>query len=676
MLTVACSDRGQDMTDWHEVTEGLDLGGYVAWETAMDAATGGTGRDHRPVFAVLRPAAPAVMSLAGAIDASLGLPGVRFSRHERDLLATERALSGDSGWPHEVRLVAFCPVAMLGSLPAFWRVLEVGPAVALPQAGPTRPGEDLRATLGELDPAVPLAAVIDDGIGFLNARFRADRAHSRIRAVWLQAADTLAAGDVVCGQVLTGRDIDAHLAAGGDEAEVYAQVNRALLPVSDGALTNHRAAHGTHVLDLAAGALPWGNDPLRAVPILAVQLPPASVRETAGRRMEGNLVQGLRWLLAEALRQARRMDVPPVVVNISLGSLAGPGDRHAFMADWFAHEVARHARLGSGAGLRLVVAYGNARLSRLVARGELRRSQPMDLIWRIQPDDHSSSHLELRADTNVASGLRLQLTPPQGSGLPGLEIAWPRPGSGWRLAGPVAAVTSVAESGGQSLLHLSLGPSTGLPGLAACAPGAWRVTVRTTEAEPVRLTARVQRDDTPPGYRTLGRQSWLDHPLGWDWDGAARAYLAPRSVEDAPGCPVTREGSCVAYAGADDPAILFVGAGRPVTGDPDRLRPAVYSSEGVQHLARPGESQGPTLVARGDDGVMLAGRLAAGVVTGSVARMSGTSMAAPQVARALLGYFLATPAADQSGAAERTALTGSADWDRPDARMGNGALRA
>ena len=80
-------------------------------------------------------------------------------------------------------------------------------------------------------------------------------------------------------------------------------------------------------------------------------------------------------------------------------------------------------------------------------------------------------------------------------------------------------------------------------------------------------------------------------------------------------------------------------------------------------------------VARGDDGVMLAGRSASGVVSGSVARMSGTSMAAPQVARALLCYFLSTPVAEQSATAERIALTGHPDWTLPDPRMGHGALR-
>jgi hypothetical protein len=393
--------------------------------------------------------------------------------------------------------------------------------------------------------------------------------------------------------------------------------------------------------------------------------------------METYLVQGLRWLLAEVLRQAQGTDVPPLVINISLGSLAGPGDRHAFLADWMRHEVARHDRICGGAKLRLVIAYGNARLSRLVARDELRLSHPMELIWRVQPDDHTSSHMELRTDAAMIRGLQVRLVPPSGSGLSALEIPWPEPGTGWRLAGPIAAASSIIDPlGGTALLHVTLGPTVSLPGLPACPSGAWRVEVRTTEAEPVRLSARVQRDDTPQGYRPLGRQSWLDHPQGWDWDPDLRGYLAPRFAADAPGCPVTREGSCVAYAGADDPAILFVAAARPVTGEPDLLRPASYSSEGVHTLARPGESLGPTLAAKADDGVMLAGRRASGVLSGSVARLSGTSIAAPEVARVLLGYFLATPFTEQSDSAERVALTGHANWGQPDPRMGQGALRA
>jgi hypothetical protein len=94
----------------------------------------------------------------------------------------------------------------------------------------------------------------------------------------------------------------------------------------------------------------------------------------------------------------------------------------------------------------------------------------------------------------------------------------------------------------------------------------------------------------------------------------------------------------------------------------------------VGHLARPGESQGPTLVALGEDGTALPGLRAAGVLSGSVARMSGTSMAAPQVTRALLRHFLTTPPGNQTAEAERQALTGTDDWGAPDRRMGHGLL--
>jgi hypothetical protein len=665
------------MTKWEPVTTGLSHGGYVAWETAVDAVQGSGPRDHVPVFLELAETTAQGMSQAEAIAATLSLTGVLFSQHERNLLTTEGKSSPASGWTGPVRAVALCPRVMLqDGLPAFWKVLQVGPAVAVPPIPYKGKDVDLRTTKGNLDPNVPVMAVIDDGIGFLNARFRKSKHETRLKAVWLQAPERVEDGgpaslrDVVVGKVLTEAEINKHLETGGEEAEIYRQVNRALLPQTDGALTNHRVAHGTHVLDLAAGATPWAGDPMLAVPMLAVQLPPSSVRETSGRRMEAYLVQGLRWILAEAFRLSNETDVPPIVINLSVGSLAGPGDKTAFLANWFEYEIERHIRM-TGGEVRLVIAYGNAWRQRLAARGELRGSLPLELQWRVLPDDHTSSFLELRVAYGMTDGLELTFTPPAGSGLPELVTDWPADGKGWSLPGPLAAVTSTTEAeAGQALLHLALAPTATMAPMSPSPPGAWRVKLRTTMSEPVLVTARVQRDDTPPGYRTLGRQSWLDHPEGWGWDDETRSYNAPRPASDGPGCPVTREGTCVAFAGAESSDILFVGATRPAA---EGVRPALYSSSGVRHLAREGESAGPTLAASGDEGVAVRGRLASGVLSGSTVRMSGTSMAAPSVSRALAQYFLTVPKEHRNKALEQKFLTGE-EWSDRDLRLGHGVL--
>ena len=205
---------------------------------------------------------------------------------------------------------------------------------------------------------------------------------------------------------------------------------------------------------------------MRDVPIPAVQLPPQSVRDTAGPAARilsgaGPALAGDRGAAADA-----RHDVPPMVVTISLGSLAVPGDEHAFLADWLKPEVARYARYG--ATVRLVLTYDNARLARLRARGELRRSQPVKLIWRVQPDDRTSSHLEVSVDASMTVGRKSGRCRRQRRIFRGWGCHRPGPGTGWRLAGPVAAVSSVSDPGGTAQLHVALGSTVGLPGLPTC----------------------------------------------------------------------------------------------------------------------------------------------------------------------------------------------------------------
>jgi hypothetical protein len=665
---------------WQSFQGGLEYGGYAAWEMEVEAARGSESGWLVPVMATLVPADG--LDLKGAIDQTLGFKQAEFAPHERDLLVTERSVAG-AGWPHEVRFVAYVPRASLRDLPACWKILGLGPGFRPCEATPAAPvGNVLTALPGRLRSDVPVMAIIDEGIGFLNARFRAGLRATRFLAVWFQVAERIAqgpigpTGDIRLGRVLTGAEINAHLKAGAQEAEVYAQVARAIYPVSERSVMRRRVGHGTHVLDLACGAVP--EEPMSEVPILAVQLPPSSIRETAGRRMEAHLVQGLRWILAVVLRQADAAKVPPVVLNLSLGTLAGPGDASEFLADWIAHEIDRHRRMAPGAEVRITGSFGNARLSRLVARAEVRLRQPLSLDWRLQPDDGTASFLELRVDGMQASGLALTLDPPVGSGLPQLQATWPEAPGGWMLKdaeGPIARVSFRIDSTGRGLLHLALAPSVPTPGQARALPGLWRITLQTVRNEPVRVVARVQRDDTPFGHAAHGRQSWLDHPEGWTWDVESRGYTLPQpQVDGTPPCPVTREGTYVAFGGSDRDEVWLVGSARPGQ-VADEWRPSSFSAEGADHLHRPGEAKGPDLVARGETGGFLGGIPAAGLVSGCRVRLSGTSMAAPQVARRLLEYFRSVPIEERNLAAERAALVGKDGWGiLTGRRLGHGIL--
>lgn len=671
------------MANWAEAT--LTGRGYPDWEAANDGA--GAGDRIVPVFVELAAGLDPAPLLA-AVDAA----GGTVSGDELDRLATERAAVAVAGGG-TLRLVVHLPRRALavagGSNGA--RIRHVGPALAkvlhasaVPQ--PTSAGDN-PGIFGGLPLLAPLAAVIDDGIPFLGARFRRSAGATRFHAVWLQADERVGSAALPGamagpgpgltagpdgGVILTRQAIDAML-TGGSEADHYRRLNRALLPVTERASTNHRTSHGAHVIDIAAGADP-GNatDPMQAVDLLAVQLPPAAIADTSGRRNEGRIIQGLRWCVLEALRRNRNTGRSPLIVTLSLGSLAGAGDDSGFLANWLGWEARRYHAL-TGCEMRIVCAYGNDHRHRLVARGSVGPDTPMALDWRVEPDDHSSSFLELRCPRGAAAALSVTLVPP-GKVVPPLTLSLGSDKA--RIVtlpgGPVAACYPMAEPGPAALLF-AIAPTARLDGGAVAPAGAWKVLVRSGAGPAVVVTAKVQRDDTPAGYRRLGRQSWLDHPLAWDWDEQTRDWTRPYGGTQVsppqPPCPVSRQGTAAAHAGATDPAILFAGSVKPRIGYPDDRVSSLYSAEGVgtgrAESCQPGlvphqsgESAGPTLAALADDGSNLYGRRAGGVLSGSTARQSGTSVAAPGVARALVLALLAGAPDPLPVAAEKHPLTG------------------
>ncbi|GGF85382.1 Subtilase family protein [Mameliella alba] len=510
-----------------------------------------------------------------------------------------------------------------------FEVIDSGCPVQL--ANDPMPPEPAGAVPPSPTPGAPIVAIIDDGIGFLNARFCRGTAPRRTRfhALWLQALEQQARTPkgTLAGRILDTAEID-DLLARGDESTTYAALNAAIYPDRTRDETGFATTHGTHVLDLAAGADPENaDDPARDWPLLGVQLPPESIDDTSGTWVESYLVMGLRWIL----RQAARVDATaPVIVNVSLGVLAGPKDGTHFVE----HQMAREAQTWeevTGQPVRLVWAFGNSYRSSQVAR--LTPTEvPAQLDWRVQPDDETASFIEIHCRNGASADLQLGLTAPDGttSGLAQLQPGEIRSleredGAALARVYHVPARKRDKQTEQQAYYVLALAPTRGQKAGEPEAPaGAWIVSLQGSGE----VLVQVQRDDAIRGSEVRGRQSYLDHPAAYDWDESRAGYVAPGAG------PISDEGCHNAYVAADCRQVFSVGAAQAsawtASSEVGNYRPAPYSGEGASW-----SQPGPSVAARIGTGPFSAGIRASGTLSGSTRRLAGTSAAAGRLTRAL-----------------------------------------
>ncbi len=511
-----------------------------------------------------------------------------------------------------------------------WRVLHIGEAVEGPtkEALAAMPVDDARASRD-----IPLRAVIDDGIGFLNRRFtfrEGATLRSRFAGLWLQSFDPVTPPKVpyfAMGLGLGPQDID-HLLGEDDEASVYARLNASLAPSAARQTTAFGFSHGTHVADLFAGEDPQSAPPFRDM--LGVQLPPAAVEDTSGLRLELPIVEAVIWVLTRAIEIG---GTGPVVINLSFGVLAGRKDGMGFV-ETVLRGLLDGWSAATGRETRLVLAFGNWGEGRQAARlGD----GAIDI--RLQPDGFAASFVEIRSP---GPELTLTLLRPDGS------AAWagaaPAPGLGEPLLdrqnARIGTITHVDEPdvyGHGHVLVLAFSPTASdLPfdagGDIALAPaGRWRLILGGT-TEPLRI--EVQRGDTVPGYRLRGRQAYLEHPAAHAWNPVRHSWTGY-----GPGSPIGPAGTQTAYASHGLGRVHAAGA---VSWQ--KRHAARYASAGSADT-----TPRVVLSAIADDAPALPGVLAAGTYTGSVRALSGSSAAAPRLARGLAGIALGAPGPSDAG---------------------------
>ncbi len=410
-----------------------------------------------------------------------------------------------------------------------------------------------------------------------------------------------------------------------------------------------RSAHGTHVMDLGCGpyfledtlcsrhnaepANPtWeaAQDAASDADIIFVQLPMDTVQNTSGRgTMTADVINAFTYIISQC---------PPdvqVVVNLSWGALAGPHDGSSILESYMDQLVTAQRALHPFAGqpganrLQIAIPAGNGYQSRTHANFSLKPGHTQLLQWRTQPDDATESYLELWMP---ASGkVTVSITTPSGNVLPlvhqgdvkTLLSSTSAPGS---VVGVVYPAALWPGHPGYFVL-LALAPTVSLDATRATAEhGLWKVEVSNVGNSKIVMDGYIERDDVALHTRRGARQSYFDDPR---YDRLAAQDGVQVDPESHPGATyVRREG--VFNNIATGKKTERVGGLR----ETDR-EIAEYSPTGV-YSARPkraGTKPPITHFATSEESRTLHGVRAAGTRSAGTVRLSGTSMAAPQIAR-------------------------------------------
>ncbi len=526
-----------------------------------------------------------------------------------------------------------------------------------------------------------VAAIIDDGIPYLNKRFFNGDA-PRIQSLLLQTSACLVQGGVVQSSRVLGADEIAHRRAQADiagEQAVYKTAHRSDPLLAAGVPTGVRktveqaASHGAFMLDLMAGAPPHAasgsspaEDTLRGIPILAAQLPPQSVDDTSGARLELPILSALRWTLAKTaeMRPKPKPQTPiKLVVNLSFGMSAGSKDGNGLMETAFERHVALAAR--AGIDMHLVLPFGNEYRSRGVQVSPLDVKDNAAFIETstevvVGRADETPSFVEIRAKdlAKLPTDLEISVSGPGGD--PSGFVSIPEGDSAvvtldGRAQGRIFHVPAQSyfdtEPHAASLLF-ALSPTaeprrrptdfklrSGYPNnLDLATPGRWTIRLRqpaNTET-PCEAIFQVQRDDSAFGYHNRGVQTVLD---------ARTAHVASDLFRDMSGLrsdsEITHLGTNTTYVSRRRQTvpgrggIYAVAAARDFKRKDeakDDVAASYYSSERADWSAR----SAPDIAVEIDTAASNPGVTASGTASGSAMRQTGSSAAAALFSRSLL----------------------------------------
>jgi hypothetical protein len=379
--------------------------------------------------------------------------------------------------------------------------------------------------------------------------------------------------------------------------------------------TAQLAAHGTHVLDLAAGTDPGDEGPeakaLRAVPILAVSLPSNRLLSPSGAFLEVFVDQALSWAEARLDELLGPDSSSRVVVNLSYGLSAGSKDG----SDYLPRRIAEFRDKRSTACVTMPAGNdGLAQMHAILEACDGRRQ----VGWLVLPSDPFSAYAEVWT-TGPPAGIGVEIEAPGGDVLPIPDLGQLKPGKALELARPKdqggTPVARLYSLGGGDLegrrgVLFCVAPTRRIrPGGAVAPAGFWAL--RLTGEQAPRTEVHFRADVHLQSERPLTSGSLVGRP----------SRLVPVGEVK----PV-REGTLNAVAVGSKARII------DATRASDECIVA-WSSQGDTTYLPAFEADGTEEAERSPS---RPGLLAAGYRSGTVATVQGTSFASALAARAAL----------------------------------------
>jgi subtilisin family serine protease len=222
-----------------------------------------------------------------------------------------------------------------------------------------------------------VVAVVDWGFDFAHTNFRRADGTTRALAFWDQRAPGPGPAPYGYGRVYTREAIDQALRS--DDPYAALGYHPATGAPSEG------GAHGTHVLDIAAGNGRADGAPMGIAPESELIFVHLADRGTEGLASLGNsvtLLEALDWIRRQAGDR-------PWVVNLSMGRHGGEHTGQTLV------EQAIDALLAESPGRCVIHSAGNYFRARTHASGRLRPGERRVLDWRIDPADVTPNELEI-----------------------------------------------------------------------------------------------------------------------------------------------------------------------------------------------------------------------------------------------------------------------------------------